>query len=348
MNIHDFIELKGFDLRQVMDFASCINPLGPSNKAKHAIRKGIKYLSFPPDEEIRRLKRYICKREQIGEDSIIFGQNLTHILHALACTFLPKTVFIPSPVSLEYKALFSRHDVEVMTLPIEEEDEFCININRLIGCIQDADMIMLPNPHDITGTAFSIESLTRVIEETKKQGKMLVIDETFIEFAQSVSPVRQVTESENALIFRTFSAFHALSGLPAAYIIGSPGLLNKINDITLFPYVGTLAYMAALASLKDKGYKLRTQRFIEEEKQFIMDKAKNVSRLKIFDTPCNFLLLKIQQPVMDLEELLMKRNILVDKYDNNDRSIYIRMPIKTHKFNARFIKTLKYILDSPG
>jgi histidinol-phosphate/aromatic aminotransferase/cobyric acid decarboxylase-like protein len=79
-----------------------------------------------------------------------------------------------------------------------------------------------------------------------------------------------------------------------------------------------------------------------------MKKAQNIEGLKIFDNQCNFLLLKIPEPLLDFEELFLKRNILVDTYVYDDGCTYIRMPIKTHKFNARFIKTLKFNLDSPS
>jgi threonine-phosphate decarboxylase len=329
-----------------MDFTSGENPLGLSNKAKHAIRKGIKYLSYPPDEEIRYLKRYICRREGISEGNILFVQGLSHILHALMHIFSLKAVFAPSPVSNTYKTVFNRYDLKVITLPMKEEKGFSIDMNKLAGGIKDTDMAVLANPHDITGTEFSMENLTRIIEETEKQGKILVIDETYKEFTQSASPVQEIIESEKTIIFRTFSVFHALSGLPVAYVTGSSALINKISNIRFFPQTGTLAYMAAFASLKDKGYRLRTQRFIREEKQFIMEKVRDISRLKVFDTSCNFLLLKIGQPIMDLEELLLKRNILIDAYSDNEGNMYIRMPLKTHKFNARFIKTIKGIISS--
>jgi threonine-phosphate decarboxylase len=346
MNIHDFAEQKGFDLRQVIDFVSCANPLGLSNKAKHAIRKGIKHIPFPPDEEIRYLKRYICKRQRIKEDNILFGQGLPNIIHALLHMTSLKTVFAFSPVSYEYRTIFNMYDMKVISVPMLEENGFSIDIERFMECIHNADIIVLPSPHDITGAYLSMENLTRIIVETDRQGKILVIDETYIEFTQSVSPVRQIIESEKAIIFRTFSVFHALSGLPVAYVMGSPGLIKKISDFSLPQQIGTLGYMAALASLKDKGFRERTQRFIKEEKQFIMEKVKGVSTLKIFDTQCNFLLLKIRQPIMDLEDLLLKKNILIDTYTGDEESIYVKMPLKTHKFNARFIKSLRYIINS--
>ena len=76
MNIHDYAESRKLNLRQIMDFTSDVNPIGPSSKAKHAIRKGAKDLIFPPDEKLRYLRRYICKKEQVGEENILFGQGL--------------------------------------------------------------------------------------------------------------------------------------------------------------------------------------------------------------------------------------------------------------------------------
>ncbi len=60
MDIHDYSERKRLSLRQIIDFTSDVNPLSPSDKAKNAIRKAIRYLEFPPDKNIRHLKHYIC------------------------------------------------------------------------------------------------------------------------------------------------------------------------------------------------------------------------------------------------------------------------------------------------
>ena len=72
---YDYAENKGLSLRQVMDFTNSANLLGPSNKAKYAARKAIKNLEYFPDEKVRYLKRFICKREHVGEENIIFGHG---------------------------------------------------------------------------------------------------------------------------------------------------------------------------------------------------------------------------------------------------------------------------------
>jgi histidinol-phosphate/aromatic aminotransferase/cobyric acid decarboxylase-like protein len=39
MDIHDYAEQKRLSLKQIMDFTTSVNPLGPSSKAKHLLRK---------------------------------------------------------------------------------------------------------------------------------------------------------------------------------------------------------------------------------------------------------------------------------------------------------------------
>ncbi len=346
MNIFDIAEGKRLDVRQVMDFSSDVNPLGPSNKAKNAIRKGVKYLSFPPDSSIRQLKRYICRREQIGEEHIMFGEGLPRILHLLIQAIKPKTITMLAPVSNAYEEIVSRYDTQPITHPLKEENCFSVEMDELIDNMERAGMVMLSNPHGVTGTILPVETLARLIEKADKKGAILVIDETYREFTQAASPVQEVIGSGSAVILRNFSVFHALSGLPFGYAIGPIGLINMINSVAVPQQINTLALTAAYASLKDKGYRDRTLKFIKEEKGFITDRLKHITGLTFFDTPCNFLLLKVKESEVGLKDSMLKAAILTATYRSEDGHTYVKLPIKTHKYNARFIKALRRILEA--
>ena len=346
MDIHDFAESKKLRLRQIMDFTSDVNPVGPSNKAKHAIRKGAKDLIFPPDEKIRRLKRYICKREQVGEETIFFGLGLEHILSILVQTFRPASVALVSPVSRRYSAFLAGRGVHIAAVPPTKEWGLPIDVESLVKTAKEADTILLANPHDVTGAILPAEELISLIKETDRLGKTLVIDESYIDYTEAESPVREVVASHMAMIIRSFSLFHALAGLPIGYMMGPAESVMNLNGCITPPRIGSLAYEAAYASLKDKGYGIRTFRFIEEEKRFVIDQLKKFNLLDVLDTPCNFLLLKADKLPADLDGLLQKRAILIDRYDDGTGGTYIKFPVKSHKFNARFIKALKSVMGS--
>ncbi len=328
-----------------MDFTNSANLLGPSNKAKYAARKAIKNLEYFPDEKVRYLKRFICKREHVGEENIIFGHGSTHLLNVLLQELKPKVMSIPSPISNRYKEIFSKHNVKVNPFPLEEENSFSLDVGKFIQDVESADVVILPHPHDITGTIIPSEDLGELIERADKLDKTFIIDEAYVEFTELVSPVKLVIESRASLIIRTFSVFHALAGLRIGYGIGPAHFIQKISDVLNAHEINAIAPSAALASLRDAGYRRRTLQFLREEKAYVMGKLTNVRGIKVFDTPCNFLLLNIEKEYSDLKGLFLKNNMLIDEFIDDRKRRYIKMPLKKHKFNARFIKTLKRIIE---
>ena len=348
MNIHDFAESGKVSLRQIMDFTSDVNPIGPSNRAKHAIRKGAKDLVFPPDEKLRHLKRYLCKRERVEEDSVLFGQGVHHILLALSRAVRPTTVALLPPASRRYREFLAGHNLEIANAPATKDWGSPIDIEDFIKSAKDADMLVVANPHDLTGRTLPAGALIALVEEMDRLDKTLVIDETYIEFTEAVSPLSRVVSSHGAMIIRSFSLFHALAGLPIAYGIGPARLIEMVKSHVELPQISSLAALAAHASLKDKGYRKRTLQFIAEEKKFIIDGLKKLGRVDATDTPCNFLVLKIDGAGAGLKTLLEKRTIMIDEYDDGNGNVWLKFPIKSHKFNARFIKAMKSVTEQSG
>jgi histidinol-phosphate/aromatic aminotransferase/cobyric acid decarboxylase-like protein len=344
MNIHDFAEGRKLNLRQIMDFTSDVNPIGPSSSAKHAIRKGAKDLVFPPDVKLRSLRKYLCRREQIGEENILFGEGLLHILSALIQAVRPASVALVPPVSKGYGEFLARRNGEIVAPAPSIGESFSPDVDRLIESVQRADMMILVNPHDVTGATLPFEDLVHLVEALDGLGKTIVIDESYIEFTDCVSSLQGVVASRSAMIVRSFDLFHSLAGLPIAYGVGPAELVAEVGSLIALPHISSLASMAANASLKDKGYKLRTLRFIKEEKTFIIHGLRQQKGLEVIDTPCNFLLVKFNRAMPNLQSHLQKRAILTEEYDDG-KGVYLKFPIKSHKFNARFVKALKSAIE---
>jgi len=345
MDIHDYSERKRLSLRQIIDFTSDVNPLGPSGKAKNAIRKAIRYLEFPPDKNIRHLKHYICRHEKIDENNVIFGQGSSQLIHGILDTIKPNNVLLISPVSKRFNQIVANHDISVHMISADEDNAFSVDMQKLAERIKYTDMVILSNPQDMTGSSMPADSLLQLIDEIEKNGKVLIIDERYIDFTQEQSPVKAVTASRNTMLLRTFSAFYALSGLPLGYGIGSSEMVNKLTEIPTLASGNTLAYTAAIASLRDVGYRARTLRFLKEEKIYFLDKLKQIDSVEVLDMAAsNFLLLKINKHIPELESLFLKQHIIIDVFSCESGNVYLKLPIKRHKQNARFLKTLKHII----
>ncbi|MCX8021557.1 MAG: aminotransferase class I/II-fold pyridoxal phosphate-dependent enzyme [Syntrophorhabdaceae bacterium] len=344
MDIHRFASKRKIDLRHLIDLSSDVNPLGPSNKAKHGIRKAIKYLSFPPDDNLTKLKRYIGKRENIEEDQLIFSASIKTLLYKTVMAHRPKNIVVFSPLPETYKRMFAQYEnlSPPVNIIVSEEG---YNRESILKAILLGDMLFLSNPHRFTGAIISDRDLAIAFYEAEKHGKLIFIDESLMDFTGLPSPIDTVIRSKWGIIVKTFSTFYSLSGMPLAYGMGSSEMINSLKAPFIPEEISFLAYTAALASLKDKGYRKRTLLFIDGEKRFIKEKLKAIEPVEVIDTPCNFLLIKLYKRVDTLEEKFLERNIIVEAYGEGDWTV-IKFPVKSHKYNAAVIKALKAILLS--
>lgn len=344
MDIHDYAESKGLSLNRIMDFTSDANPLGPSNKAKNAVRKNVKRLGQSHDREARYLKRLVCAKEGIGETEMIIGPDPVSVIGVLLDMIRPKTVLVPAPVSDTYRELLEEQDIEIRPFHLNGEKGFTLETKRFITTFKDADLVFVPNPHNVVGTCLSPDDLSSVISQAAAMNKTLVIDETHRDFPGIPSQVKEITRSKGSLVLRSLSVFYGLAGFRFGYAIGSDDLMRNIrNRLRHFP-VNLLAEAAAVASLRDKGYRKRTLEYINEEKRFIQDSLAGVDPVQCIDTPCSFLLLKLSEKVAGLRDAFLKRRIMVGDFTDGKGSLYIRLPVRKHAWNAGFIRVLKNIL----
>jgi threonine-phosphate decarboxylase len=346
MDIHDYAEQKRLSLKQIMDFTTSVNPLGPSSKAKHVLRKNIINIDFPPDKKLRYITRLIEKKESILTGNILFGHSSTQLLHAIFQTARTKTVLIPSPVSQAYEDAISLNRVALKQLPLNKTNHFSLDLESIHKAMKKVDTILMPYPHDMVGTALTMGDLLTLISEADRLDKTLILDESYRDFTTMVSPVQEVTKSEKAIIVRTFSLFYAMAGLPVSYSIGSTNIIQNMRQRIFPEEINILAVNAAIASMKDTFYKTRTMEFINTEKGYLLKAFASIDGLVCFDTPCPFIVLAFEKKQDTLKDIFSGYRILIDEFFDEQGGYYLKVPIKKHKWNARFVKTLRNALGA--
>lgn len=331
---------------KLIDCTSGANPLGQSNKARSAIRSYVRRISVMSPQGLAHLRRYIAQREGVTESSILFGCGSSAILNTILERVNPKKIFIPNPVSQRHSTILSRFSVEYIMVTLKADESFNLNINDFCNAMRGCDVVVLSNPHDVAGTVISPEDITRIVEEADRHGKYLFLDETYAEYAGISSPVLRIMKSRKALILRTFSAFYALGGLRLGYIIGSPDIVGLIESGLDPSWINSFAPWAAIASLKDMGYKRRTLLFIEGEKAYISEKISKIKDVKCFMNPSSILIIKLQKERNDLQKLFERYMVLIDTFADEHGKTCIRFPVQAHRMNAYFVRILKRIMEA--
>jgi histidinol-phosphate/aromatic aminotransferase/cobyric acid decarboxylase-like protein len=142
---------------------------------------------------------------------------------------------------------------------------------------------------------------------------------------------------------RTFSTYHALAGLRLGYIIGDEDILSHLGHIMEPQPLNSIAPPAALASLKDKGYRKRTAQFLSAETEYALKKLQGIDRTKPIATPWG-LFIGITGSAEDLKDRFADEGILIDAYEDAQGNEYLAFPFRSRPDNARFFRALRWIL----
>jgi len=114
----------------------------------------------------------------------------------------------------------------------------------------DPALIYLCAPNNPTGALLPEGFVETLLEGTRG---VLVLDEAYIDYADSISLVGAAPGLERLLVVRTLSKAWGLAGLRVGYAVGAPSLISELEK-TRGPYkVGGLAEQAAVAVLAGDG-----------------------------------------------------------------------------------------------
>ena len=329
-----------------IDFTQGTNALGPSNKARNAIRRLVRHVAAFSPEQLNHLKGYIAGREGVDEACVSFGCGSTAILSTILELTGPKKILIPYPFSQRHSAVLKKHNLESRIVSLNADEDFVLNIKEFCDAMNGCDAAMLPNPHDVAGSLISAEDIVQVVDEADKLGITLVIDETYADYTGSTPPFIRITNSRRVVVLRTFSTFHALGGLRLGYIIGPPGFVSLLETRLDPTWINSFAPCAAIASMKDKGYRRRTLLFIEDEKAYLRERLSRIKGVKCYVSPSNILVIRLQKEHENLHDMFKRQHALIDAFTDDEGNTYIRFPIQTHRLNALFVRVLKRIMEA--
>src|SRR4030067_1774144 len=90
----------GLSVKDLIDFSSSINPLGPSPRALEAIKNSFEQLPLYPDSNSTSLREAIaCHFAGINKDNVIVGNGSTELNYLFAQVFLKNgdIAVVPAP-----------------------------------------------------------------------------------------------------------------------------------------------------------------------------------------------------------------------------------------------------------
>ncbi|NQU43974.1 histidinol-phosphate transaminase [bacterium] len=312
------------------------NPYPPSPAVLTEIRSEAERLHLYPNPTSESLRRALAAYHGVELEQVLVGNGSDEILRLLihAVVGPGQALGMVNPSYSLYPVLAKAFEGRTNYYPL-------IDLVRLPEDVFGGPepIFILPNPNPPVGTLFTKAEIVRLCRERK--GRMVVIDEAYVDFAQR-DVVSLLVEFKNLVITRTFSKSFSLAGLRVGYLLGSTDLvaeLMKIKDSYNMDRLSQVAAAAAVASVESM-YRNR-DRIVEERDRT----AEELIRLgyRVPESHGNFLF-AIHPRAAEHYSLLRQRGILVRYFDQEPLREGIRITIGTPEQMRALLAALKEIV----
>lgn len=346
-DINSAAELYGLEADKIIDFSSNINPFIVESMDK-IVAAGVENLQKYPDIKYRRLRKNIADYLRVDDSQVIPGNGATEIIYLLMRNLSGRLAII-NPTFSEYRKGAEIAGLSVVDFVMDWKKDFKLDLDEIYRRKDEFDSIFICNPNNPDG---SVREIKKLLEFAEKEGKLLIVDETFIEFADSEkdrSLVNMVEKSKNLFIIRAVTKFFGIPGIRLGYgISANRELLQKMYDEKEPWTINSFADSASDFIFKEDEYIRKSKEYFSKERVCMINEINKIDGIKAFNSDANFILVRFENiNVLDVKENLLKRAGLLIRDASNFiglDSSFARVAIKNHEQNTVLVDALRSVL----
>ena len=346
-NVDNMAKKFGKNENDIIDFSSNVNPHIISDLGKYVL-EGLEKSRSYPDINYTNLRNNISDYIKVDSELIIPGNGATEIIYLLMKS-IKRRLAILNPTFSEYGRGAKLNNLEIIDFHLKEENNFSIDLDEIQKNMDKFDSLFVCNPNNPNG---KVKDLNELLDLMIENDKLLIVDETFMEFVgeeEKYSLINKIEQTPNLFILKAVTKFFGMPGLRLGYgVTSNKQIINNIYEYKEPWTINSFAENLSNYLFKDKEYINGSKDYYINERKCMLEELRKISRLKVYDTDTNFVLIKLDDDEANSLklEVFEKYNILIRDASNFiglDKS-YIRVAIKSHNDNKVLIESLRKIL----
>jgi histidinol-phosphate aminotransferase len=330
---------------EIIKLASNENPLGPSPRAREAMRQAIECTHLYPDGGGYYVTRALSQKLGVPADHIILGNGSNEVIEFIGHAFLRSgaEVVTPEHSFVAYKIIAKLFGARMTEIP---SPDFRQDLDAIADAITpDTRAIFIANPNNPTGTMAGEEEIGRFMSRVKDD-VIVAFDEAYYEYVdRPPDTLKFVREGRNVIVLRTFSKIHGLASARLGYGVARPELIAVLQK-TREPFnANGIAQAAAVAALSDEGHQRETKRLTDEGRTYLQEQFAALG-LRFVPSFGNFVLVNVGDGARVFKALLPK-GVIVRAMAGYNLAEWVRVSVGTMPQNERCIAALKEVLSQP-
>jgi len=225
---------------------------------------------------------------------------------------------------------------------VKYKEDFSIDSKDILKSIDsNTRIIILLNPNSPIGYTYDEEEVREIIEQARKVGAIVVIDEAYHYFyAPTFMPL--INEYDNLLVLRTFSKLFSMAGLRIGYVSGNTGLIGYIEKAESTFNVNNIAIMFAKEVIQNHELINQLAEIEHEGRLWIAEKLKNAG-YKTMMLEGNYILFLPKRDSRKIVEDLKEKKVWVRDYRTGVLKGWIRVSTGSVACMEKFWETFAQI-----
>ncbi|MCK8826485.1 threonine-phosphate decarboxylase CobD [Natroniella acetigena] len=350
-NLNQAVKEYGLQQEDIIDFSANINFLGPPSRVMEAIKGNLDQIVNYPDPNYTELKDGLAEQLGVKQEEIIIGNGAVELIYLLAKVLQPRRALVLAPTFSEYGAAAKSVGAKVEEFELSRDDQFEIDVERLIARLAEVDLFFLCNPNNPTGALITRSEIVEIIEAGQEHDTFIMVDEAFVDFLEEeVTVIDLVDQYDNLFVLRSLTKFFAIPGLRLGYGVSNSNLLEDLERGKDPWNCNFFAQLAGQIAIKEQKYIETTKEVVRREKEFLYRNLKEVAGWKVYYPTANYILIDLSLlsiTASELEVRLAQRGILIrncNTYTGLGEN-FIRVAVRDREDNLELLANLEELFN---
>lgn len=337
---------------KLLDFCYLVNPYFPPARMKDELRANFDTLLTQYPSGMRVNSLLAAKNFGVRQENILVGNGAAELIKSLM-GYLEGRVGFVRPTFDEYP---NRYDRANSVDYIPDNRDYSYTAKDLMAFFGDKDIqnLIVVNPDNPSGNYIPKADLLRLIQWSKEKGVKLVIDESFVDFAdeEDSTCIDQGILSENPHLYvmKSISKSYGVPGLRLGVLAsGDVDLIGKMKkDVAIWNINSFGEFYLQIEEKYKKDYAAALVQIKAERARFQNELAK-IKGVRVIPSQANYVMVELEEGISPkglLKKLLIKHDLLIKELTTktNGRN-YLRLAVRNTKDNNILVNALKYELE---
>ncbi len=337
---------------KLLDFCYLVNPYFPPEKMKDELRANFDTLLTEYPSGMRVNSLLAAKNFSVHQENILVGNGAAELIKSLMHYLSGKVGFI-RPTFDEYPNRYDReHSVDF----IPDNRDYSYTAGDLMTYFGEhpVDTLILVNPDNPSGNYIPKADLLRLIDWTKDVGMKLVVDESFVDFADeadsSIIDQSILAANTHLYVMKSISKSYGVPGLRLGVLAsGDAETIAKMKkDVAIWNINSFGEFYMQIAEKYKKDYAAALVKLRTERARFQQELA-GIKGVRVIPSQANYVMVELEEGISPkelLKRLLVRHNLLIKELTTktNGRN-YLRLAVRDMADNNTLVAAMKEELE---